>query len=140
MSSNNIALVQNDAIITNYKVIPKKMNNFFINTTKKPHLKPIKSSFDTDINQIISVYKSHVSITKTQECFPNIDANDFNFRQVSLKKEKSGILNANIKKSSTKGSIPVMILKQCVDIFLSFSVFLLQKSIEIDKSLISSEI
>ena len=73
-----------------------------------PNLKPIKISFDTDINQIISAYKSHVSITKTQECFPNIDANDFNFRQVSLKKEKSGILNVNIKKSSTKGSIPAM--------------------------------
>ena len=33
---------------------------------------------------------------------------------------KSKILNLNIKKSSTKGSIPAAILKQCVDIYLLF--------------------
>ena len=55
-----------------------------------------------------------------QECFPNIKANDFNFRQVSLKEVKSGLLNLNIKKSSTKGSIPATILKECVDISLPF--------------------
>ena len=57
---------------------------------------------------------------KIQECFPNIKANDFNFRQVSLKEVKSELLNLNIKKSSTKGSIPATILKQCVDIYLPF--------------------
>ena len=33
-----------------------------------------------------------------------------------MKEIKSEILNLNIKKSSTKGSIPAIILKQCVDI------------------------
>ena len=33
-----------------------------------------------------------------------------------MKEVKSEILNLNIKKSSTKGSIPAIILKQCVDI------------------------
>ena len=51
-----------------------------INTSKMLNLKPFKSSPDTDINQIISVFKNHVSIRKIQECFPNIEANDFNFR------------------------------------------------------------
>ena len=55
-----------------------------------------------------------------QECFPNIKANDFNFRQVSLKEVKSELLNLNIKKSFTKGSIPATILKECVDISLPF--------------------
>ena len=96
------------------------MNKFFINITKKLNLKPFKNSSDTDINQITSVFQNHVSVRKIQECFPNIKTNDFNFRQVSLKKVKSEILNLNIKKSSTKGSIPATILKQSVDIYLPF--------------------
>ena len=96
------------------------MNKFFIKTTKKLNVTPFKNPFDTDINQITSVFQNHVSIRKIQECFPNIKANDFNFRQVSLKEVKSEILNLNIKKTSTKGSIPATLLKQCVDIYLPF--------------------
>ena len=96
------------------------MNKFFIKTTKKLNLTPFKNPFDTDINQITSGFQNHVSIRKIQECFPNIKANDFNFRQVSLKEVKSEILNLNIKKTSTKGSIPATLLKQCVDIYLPF--------------------
>ena len=119
-NTNKIALVENDAIIKNDRVISKTMNTFFINITKKLNLKPFKNSSDTDINKITSVLQNHVSIRKIQECFPNIKANDFNFRQVSLKKVKSEILNLNIKKSSTKGSIPAAILKQSVDIYLRY--------------------
>ena len=35
-----------------------------------------------------------------------------------MKEVKSELLNLNIKKSSTNGSIPAAILKQCVDIYL----------------------
>ena len=119
-NTNKIALVENDAIIKNDRVTSKTMNTFFINITKKLNLKPFKNSSDTDINQISSVFQNHVSVRKIQECFPNIKTNDFNFRQVSLKKVKSEILNLNIKKSSTKGSIPATILKQSVDIYLRF--------------------
>ena len=86
-NSNKITLVENDAFITNDKVISRTINKFFINTSKKLNLKPFKNSSDTDINQITSVFKSHVSIRKIQKCFPNIKANDFNSRQVSLKEE-----------------------------------------------------
>ena len=85
---NKITLVENNAIITNYRVISETINKFFINTAKKLNLKLFKNSFDTDINQITSVFKSHVSIKKIHECFPSIEANDFNFRQVSLKEVK----------------------------------------------------
>ena len=77
-----------------------------MNKTKKPNLKSFKNSSDTNINQITSVFKNHVSITKIQDCFPNIEANDFHFTQVSLKEVQSEILNLDIKKSPTKGSIP----------------------------------
>ena len=86
-NSNKITLVENDAFITNGKVISRTINKFFINTSKKLNLKPFKNSSDTDINQITSVFKNHVSIRKIQKCFPNIKANDFNSRQVSLKEE-----------------------------------------------------
>ena len=62
------------------------MNAFHVNATENLKIKPLKTSSDTDINQIKSVFKNHVSIRKIQECFPNIEANDFNFRQVSMKK------------------------------------------------------
>ena len=87
-NSNKITLVENNAIITNDRVISESINKFFINTAKKLNLKLFKNSFDTDINQITSVFKSHVSIKKIHECFPSIKANDFNFRQVSLKEVK----------------------------------------------------
>ena len=96
------------------------MNKFVIKikTTKKPNLKPFKISSDNDINQITSVFENHVSIRKIQDSFLNIEASEFNFTQVSLNEAKSEILNPNIKKSFTKGSIPAAILKQCVDIYL----------------------
>ena len=78
--------MENDVIITIDRVISKIMNAFHVNATENLKIKPLKTSSDTDINQIKSVFKNHVSIRKIQECFPNIEANDFNFRQVSMKK------------------------------------------------------
>ena len=92
LNSNNITLVANDAIIRNDKSISKTMNKFFISTTKQLNIKRIKNSSDIDINQFTSAFKNHVNIRKIQECFPNIEANQFNFRQVSLKVVKSEIL------------------------------------------------
>ena len=85
-NSNKNTLVENDVIITIDRVISKIMNAFHVNATENLKIKPLKTSSDTDINQIKSVFKNHVSIRKIQECFPNIEANDFNFRQVSMKK------------------------------------------------------
>ena len=98
-SSNKITLVENDAIITNDRVISKTMNTFFINTTKRLNLKPFKNSCGGDINQITSVFENHQKerIRKIQECFPNMEVNEFNFRQVSLNEVRSEILNVKIK-------------------------------------------
>ena len=54
-------------------------------------VQPLKNSSDTYINQITYVFKNCVSIRKIQECFPNIEPNDF-------KEVKWEILNLNIKK------------------------------------------
>ena len=71
-SSSKIILVENDAILlfTTDRVISKTMNKFFINTTKKINLKLFKTSSDTDINQITSVFKNHVIIKKDSRLFP----------------------------------------------------------------------
>ena len=42
---------------------------------------------------------------------------DFSFSPVSLEDVKKEILNLNAQKSSTKGSTPATILKQCVNLF-----------------------
>ena len=49
------------------------MNKFVINTTKKLNLKMFRNSSDTDINQIIPVFKNYVSIRNIQEYFPNTE-------------------------------------------------------------------
>ena len=42
-NSNKTAALENDAIITNDRVISKTINRFSINTTKKLNLKPFKT-------------------------------------------------------------------------------------------------
>ena len=55
-----------------------------------------------------------------KESFPNIVSSDFDFQEVAREDVKKEIINLNVKKSSSIGSIPAAILKQCVDIYLPF--------------------
>ena len=96
------------------------MNNFFINITKNLNLKPYKDSSITNINGITSKFDNHISIKKIKESFPNIVSGDFNFQEVAREDVKKEIINLNVKKSSTNGSIPATILKQCVGVYLPF--------------------
>ena len=79
--------------------------------TKKLKVTSFRNSSDADKNQIKSVFKDHVSIRKIQEYFPNMEANNFNFRQVP------------VKKSSTNVFLSATILKQSVDVYLPFLTF-----------------
>ena len=80
---------------------------------------PHKDSSLTDINGITN-FDNHTSIKKIKESFSNIVSGDFNFQKVSREDVKKEIINLNVKKSSTNGSIPATILKQCVDEYLPF--------------------
>ena len=62
----------------------------------------------------------HRSIKKIKELFPDINVNDFDFETVTMEDVKKEILNLDIKKSSTSGSIPAAILKQSLDIYLPY--------------------
>ena len=82
------------------------INNYFIYITQNLNLKPLDTNkFDTDI------FENHISIKSIFKCiFPE----NFHFKEVS----KLDI--RNVKKSSTYGSIPASILKQCVDAYLPY--------------------
>ena len=115
-NSRRITLLEKDSILTNDKDISKTMNSFFINIAKNLNLKPHKNSSLNDINGITSNFDNHISIKDMKESFPNIVSS--NFQEVSREIVKKEIINLKVKKSSTNGSIPAIILKQCVDVYL----------------------
>ena len=107
-------LLENDSILTDDKDIAKTMNIFFINTTQKLNLKPYKDASLTGINGITSNFDNRIRIKKIKGSFPS-------FQEVSREDVKK-IINLNVKKSSTMGSIPATILKQCLDVYLPFLI------------------
>ena len=107
-------LLENDSILTDDKDIAKTMNIFFINTTQKLNLKPYKDASLTGINGITSNFDNRIRIKKIKGSFPS-------FQEVSREDVKK-IINLNVKKSSTRGSIPATILKQCLDVYLPFLI------------------
>ena len=107
-------LLENDSILTDDKDIAKTMKIFFINTTQKLNLKPYKDASLTAINGITSNFDNRIRIKKIKGSFPS-------FQEVSREDVKK-IINLNVKKSSTRGSIPATILKQCLDVYLPFLI------------------
>ena len=94
------------------------MNKLFINITKNLDLKSSKNCTTKDLNSILSEFDDHISIKRIKEFFPNINVNDF--ETVTMEDVKKEILNLNIKKPSTSGSIPAIILEQPLDIYLPY--------------------
>ena len=107
-------LLENDSILTDVKDIAKTMKIFFINTTQKLNLKPYKDASLHGINGITSNFDNRIRIKKIKGSFPS-------FQEVSREDVKK-IINLNVKKSSTRGSIPATILKQCLDVYLPFLI------------------
>ena len=62
-------LLKKHLIKTNQKEIATKMNNFFINITKKLGLKSSKKCTTEDLNSIVSEFDDHVSIKKIKKFF-----------------------------------------------------------------------
>ena len=107
-------LLENDSILTDDKDIAKTMKIFFINTTQKLNLKPYKDASLHGINGITSNFDNRIRIKKIKGSFPS-------FQEVSREDVKK-IINLNVKKLSTMGSIPATILKQCLDVYLPFLI------------------
>ena len=56
------------------------MNNYFINITKKLHLKPSTVPNTSDIDEITKHFDDHISVCKIKEAYSEILRED-NFRQ-----------------------------------------------------------
>ena len=95
--------------------IANTMNNYFIiNVTKTLNF---KKQFDVG-NSGVNEFENHISIKMIREKYPEILPESFKFQLVSNNEVKKEIENLYTKKSSTYGSIPASILKQCVNAYL----------------------
>ena len=100
------------------------MRNYFINITKNLNLKTLdKSQIDID------KFENQISIKIIHETFPEIIPGSVHFEQVFSDIVRKEIRNLNVKKSSTYGSIPASILKQCVDAYLPYSTVTINYSL-----------
>ena len=112
-NSSKITLVEENNVISDEE-IANIMNNYFINVTKTLSLKKQLDVGCSGVNE----FDNHVSIKMIHEKYPEILPESFKFQLVSNNEVKKEIENLDTKKSSTYGSIPATILKQCVNAYL----------------------
>ena len=106
--------MEENNIISDEEEIANIMNNYFINVTKTLNLKKQLGVGSSGINE----FENHISIKMIHEKYPEILRESFKFQLVSYNEVKKEIENLYTKKSSTCGSIPATILKQCVNAYL----------------------
>ena len=63
-------------------------------------------------------YENYISIRKIKKAYPEIVPDSFHFKSVSLDDVKKEVLYLNLKKSSKSRTLPVIILKQTIDVHL----------------------
>ena len=112
-NSSKITLVEENNI-SDEEETANIMNNYFINVTKTLNLKKQLGVGCSGINE----FENHISIKIIHDKYPEILPESFKFQLVSNNEVKKEIENLDNKKSSTYGSIPATILKQCVNGYL----------------------
>ena len=90
------------------------MNNYFINVTKTLNLKKQHGVGRSGVNEL----ENHINIKMIHEKYSEILPESFKFQFLSNNEVKKEIENLDTKKSSTCGSIPASILKQCVKMLI----------------------
>ena len=95
-------------------MIANIMNNYLINITITLNLKKQLGVGRSRVNK----FENHISIKMIHEKYPEILPESFKFQFLSNNEVKKEIENLDTKKSSTYGSIPATILKQCVNAYL----------------------
>ena len=105
-NSTKITLVDKDIIIADEKQIANIMNEHFVRIRRKLSLKP--SIFSKYSNS--DVFFDHISIIKIKEIYPEIVPNSLQLKPVTKDDIINEIQNHNVKKLSTFGCIPVIIL------------------------------
>ena len=113
-NSSKITLVEENNIVSDEEEIANIMNNYFINVTKTLNLKKQLGLVRSGVNE----FENHISIKMIHEKYPEILPESFKFQFLSNNEVKKEIENLDTKKSSTYGSIPATILKQCLNVYL----------------------
>ena len=113
-NSSKIKLVEENNIISDEEEIANVMNNYFINATKTLNLRKQLGVGRSGVNKC----ENHISIKMVHEKYPEVLPESFKFQFVSNNEVRKEIENLDTKKSSTYGSIPAAILKQCLNAYL----------------------
>ena len=90
------------------------MNNYFINVTKALNLKKQLGVGRSGVNE----FENHISIKMIHEKYREILPESFKYQFLSNNEVKKEIEDLDTTESSTYGSIPATILKQCVNAYL----------------------
>ena len=89
-------------------------NNILSDITKTLNLKKQHGVGSSGVNE----FENHISIKMIHEKYPEILPESFKFQFVSNNEVEKETENLDTKKSSTYGSIPATILKQCANAYL----------------------
>ena len=112
--------IENNIAIADEKRVAELTNKYFKNIIKNLNSKaPIINAID-DIQPLTKSFENHISIRKIKEAYLEIVTDSFHFKSMSLNDVKKEVLNLNPKKSSTSGTILVIILKQTIDVHLQY--------------------
>ena len=111
-------LVVDNEIIRMEEIIENIMNNCLTNVTTHLKLKPTKTDPKLNLESIIDTFQNHESVQRIKlanfHCKSSLRFNSVS--ELDIKKE---ILNLSSRKATRKGDIPVKILKNGVNDYLS---------------------
>ena len=104
-SRNNIALIENEKVVTSEIELAKIFNKHFVDIVPKLGIKPIVSIRNNDLetgnlSTIIKKYKNHPSIIAIEKYMKSLGKKSFNFSKAT-----NDTLLRNIQKLNTKKSV-----------------------------------
>ena len=108
---NNIILSDNDKMLKDEKKVPKTLNDYFTNLTKKLKLKPIT------FNDTVNSFENHNSICKIKGYYK--DEPSFEFKQFTINELLEIIKELPSNKASVLNEIPIKIIKNSSQVYSS---------------------
>ena len=132
-AKENIALVDNNSIISSDIEITEKLNTFFSNVVKELNIKIKKdllcdvSNINDPVERAIQKYKNHPSMQRIKETFDNDKT--FSFDLVSPDTIFKEIVSLDTNKSTNSNDLPIKIVKANADLFSIFVSNAFNKSV-----------
>ena len=120
-------IIEKNNLISEESMLANTINQYFTSITKQRNLK--KSRQLKNLEDIINCYHNHISIEKIRSS-NNTQSELFPFNLVSFDEIRREFLNLNNKKASREGDIPVNILEDAIDTYLSILTKFINSSIE----------